>query len=287
VSPAHDANRVAVLGTGALGSRIVEVLLARGTRVTVWNRTAERSAPLAAQGALRAGSALEAAASAPLVLLPLTDYTAVGEVLDAISAGIAGRTVTTLTTGSPDEARAAARQAEIAGAGYLDGGVQSGPETIGTEASTLLYSGPRTVFEQHRDVLDLLGPPRWVGEDPAAAAVQDLALFGLWYDAQIAYLRALDTVRSAGIDVEEFAPSAASQLGHVVAGAGSTAREVAIRSYPRGPADLTEHAPVLDALVELRRGDRLGDGDLRHIRALVRHRIEQGHGHDGLTGILD
>jgi hypothetical protein len=56
---------------------------------------------------------------------------------------------------------------------------------------------------------------------------------------------------------------------------------------PRDPADLTEHAPLLDKLVAIRRGHRLGDGDLQHIGVLVQLRIAEGHGHEGLTGILD
>lgn len=132
-----------------------------------------------------------------------------------------------------------------------------------------------------------IGSARYLGADPAAAAVQDLALFGLWYDAHIGYLRALETVRMAGIDVEDFAPLAATQLGHVVHATADTAREIATSSFPRGPADLTEHAPVLERLTELRRDQSLGDGDLDRIHSLVQQRIELGRGHEGLTSILE
>jgi len=43
-------------------------------------------------------------------------------------------------------------------------------------------------------------------------------LYGLWYDAQMGYLRAVETARAAGLDLAEFAEAAAVQLGHVVAG---------------------------------------------------------------------
>lgn len=278
---------VSILGVGAIGGKIAEALLAAGTTVTVWNRTSARADALAARGAVRPPSATEAAAASPLVISCLTDYTAVNAVLDAISGTIAGRTIVTLTTGSPDEARRAARKADQAGAAYLDGGVQTDPEAIGTAAAVLLYSGPQSVFDEHRATLETIGSARHLGADPAAAAVQDLALFGLWYDAQVGYVRALETIRSAGIDVEEFAPVAATQLGHVVHATADTAREVATRSFPRGPADLTEHAPVLERLIELRRDQRLGNGDLDRIHGLVQQRIELGHGREGLTSITE
>ena len=42
---------IAVLGTGRMGAPIARNLLAAGFEVSVWNRTAERAAPLAADGA--------------------------------------------------------------------------------------------------------------------------------------------------------------------------------------------------------------------------------------------
>lgn len=278
---------VSVLGVGAIGHKIAEALLAAGTTVTVWNRTPGRADSLISQGAVRAQSAAEAAAASPLVILCLTDYTAVSDVLDVISSSIAGRTIVTLATGSPEEARSAAHKGDQARAAYLDGGVQTQPESIGTDAATFLYSGPRPAFDEHRATLEVFGSARYLGADPGAAAVQDLALFGLWYDAQIAYLRALETVRSAGIDLEAFAPLAATQLGHVVHATADTAREIATGSFPRGPADLTEHAPVLERLAELRRDQSLGNGDLDYIHGLVQRRIELGRGHEGLNSILD
>lgn len=285
-SSAESFGSVSVLGLGAIGSSIAQALLAAGAGVTVWNRTSRRAAPLVAQGAVNADSAAGAADASPLVLLCVTDYAGVGELLDVMSGRIAGRTVVVLTTGSPEEARRAARKANQAGAAYLDGGVQTGPEAVGTEDAIFFYSGDERAFTEHRTSLATVGTAHYLGTDAGAPAAQDLAMFGLWYDAQIAYLRALDTVRAAGIDVESFAPLGAVQLGHVVHATADTARELATRSFPRGPADLTEHAPVLDRLVALRRGQRLGDGDLDHIHTLVQQRIQLGHGHEGLTSIL-
>jgi 3-hydroxyisobutyrate dehydrogenase-like beta-hydroxyacid dehydrogenase len=276
---------VSVLGTGAVGGQVANVLLARGRPVTVWNRTAARTDSLVRQGAAAAATPAEAAAAGRLVIACLTGYPAVHETLDAAAGALAGRTFVALTTGSPDEARAAAGRAAALGAGYLDGGLQSAPDAIGTDA-TIFYSGPADLFGQHRDTLALLGPARYAGPDPGAAAVVDLALFGLWYDAQVGYLRALEAVRAAGLDVQDFAPLAATQLGHVVAGAADTAREIAAGTYPRGPADLTEHEPVLASLVASRAGRRLGDGQLDLVLRLVREHIADGQGTQGLNAIV-
>ncbi|GAA1213888.1 NAD(P)-dependent oxidoreductase [Prauserella alba] len=281
------ATAVSVLGVGAIGSAIAQALLAAGITVTVWNRSPGRVDELTARGAEPATSSAEAASASPLVIVCLTDYTAVDGILDDVSDAIAGRTIVTLSTGSPRDARHAAQKAESAGAAYLDGGVQTEPAAVGTAAAVFLYSGSPAVFEEHRTTLETLGTATYLGADPAAAAVQDLALFGLWYDAQVGYLRALEAIRSVGIDVEAFAAAAATQLGHVVHATADTAREVTTSSFPRGPADLTEHAHVLEQLTELRHDQRLGDGGLDDIHGLVQQRIALGHGPEGLNSIVE
>src|SRR5207248_5420944 len=65
-----------VIGLGAMGGRIAEVLLAAGHRTTVWNRTPSRADPLVAQGAIRADDVAEAVAASPLVLVCVLDYAA-------------------------------------------------------------------------------------------------------------------------------------------------------------------------------------------------------------------
>jgi 3-hydroxyisobutyrate dehydrogenase len=68
---------IAVLGTGRMGAPIARNLLAAGFEVSVWNRTANRAAPLAADGARLATSPAEAAKGADVVLTMLTDGDAV------------------------------------------------------------------------------------------------------------------------------------------------------------------------------------------------------------------
>ena len=49
--------RVGFIGTGLIGTPMVERLLDQGLTVTVWNRTADKAAPLVARGATAAVSA--------------------------------------------------------------------------------------------------------------------------------------------------------------------------------------------------------------------------------------
>jgi 3-hydroxyisobutyrate dehydrogenase-like beta-hydroxyacid dehydrogenase len=278
--------RVAVVGTGAIGSAVARRLLAGGYDVVVWNRTASRAADVVDAGARLVGSVAEAASSGDLILLTLTDYAAVRQCVAQLDIDLTGRTIVAMCTGTPDDARQTGRQVAGLGAHYLDAGIQTSPEMIGTDTATVLYSGSRSAFERHLTTLGLLSKPRFVGHAPEAASIWDLALFGVWYDAQLGLLRALDAVRDAGIDVTEFSDTAATQLGHVVTAVPATVSELLQADYPAGPAALTEHLTVIRHLVALRAGGRLGDGGLSAVTARIEELNEDGRGSEGLTATI-
>ena len=85
---------IAYLGMGTMGGGMAANLLKAGYPLTVWNRAAERCAPLVAQGARQADSPAEAAAGADLVMYCLSDDAAVedlvwgaGGLLEAVQPG--------------------------------------------------------------------------------------------------------------------------------------------------------------------------------------------------------
>ena len=61
--------KIAVLGLGQMGTPMAIRLLGAGHNLTVWNRTAERTAPLVERGAASASSPAEAAAGASALSL--------------------------------------------------------------------------------------------------------------------------------------------------------------------------------------------------------------------------
>lgn len=82
---------IAVLGQGAMGSRMARRLLAAGHAVTVWNRTAATCAPLKAAGARVADTPRAAVAGAAFVIAMLRDDAASQAVwLDPDQGALAG-----------------------------------------------------------------------------------------------------------------------------------------------------------------------------------------------------
>jgi 3-hydroxyisobutyrate dehydrogenase len=73
--------RVAVLGTGIMGSAMARNLAAAGLRTTVWDRSPSATAPLSDAGALVAASPAEAARDAPVVITMLPTAEVVNSVI--------------------------------------------------------------------------------------------------------------------------------------------------------------------------------------------------------------
>lgn len=65
--------RIAMLGIGAMGSRIAQNLLQAGHSVIVYNRTAAKASPLVSQGAIYAATPRAAAEQADIVISMVTD----------------------------------------------------------------------------------------------------------------------------------------------------------------------------------------------------------------------
>lgn len=274
--------RTSILGTGAIGTAITHRLLTAGHHVTIWNRTPHRTTHLTTAGAHPARTAAEALTASPLALLTVTDHTAAR---DCLTGDLTGHTIVTLCTGGPDDARTIARHVTALGGHYLDAGLQATPDTLGTTA--IPYSGSRHAFDQHTATLSRLGTRHFAGEQPHTAAIWDLALLGLWYDAQLGLLRALDTARTAGADPAAFATAAATQLAHVVTAIPATTTELRDRTYPPGPATLPEHLTVLRQLTHLRTGATLGDGGLTTVTTHIETLIAAGLRTEGLTATID
>ena len=80
--------RVAVLGTGIMGSAMARNLVSAGLRTTVWDRSPMATAPLAGAGALVAASPAEAVGDAQVVITMLPTAEVVTSVI--FDSGVAG-----------------------------------------------------------------------------------------------------------------------------------------------------------------------------------------------------
>lgn len=197
---------VSVLGTGRMGSALARALLQAGYRTTVWNRTRQKTEPLATSGATVAASVRDAVGMAQIIIVNVSDYSATTELLrgNDVASALRGKLVVELTSGTPHGAREADDWFAERGARYLDGAIMATPDFIGTEGGTILVSGARQAFDSNDGVFRALGGNvQHVGDEPGRANALDSALLSLMWGALFGTLHSIAVCQAEGIDLGE------------------------------------------------------------------------------------
>lgn len=197
---------IALLGTGLMGLPMARCLIAAGWQLTVWNRNAEKAAPLAAEGAKVAASPAEALRGASHVITMLTDGNVVESVLfeQGVAEALApGACVIDMSSIKPSQARDHALRLAGRNIRHLDAPVSGG--TKGAEAGTLaiMAGGEEAVFEEAKPILDAMGRAIRVGPSGSGqlAKLANQAIVGITIGA---VAEATLLVSEGGGDLEAF-----------------------------------------------------------------------------------
>ena len=277
-----------LLGSGDMGTALGRAWLAAGHGVTVWNRTASRTARLAEAGATVAGTAAEAVAANDLVVLCLLDDASVRAALDGVD--LSGKDVVNLTTGTPGEARDQAAWVAGRGGRFLDGGIMAVPPMIGVEGSGayVFYSGSWELFDTWAEALAVPAGTRYVGADAGFAALHDVALLSAMTGMFAGVNHALALLRSADVAPTSFAPLLGEWLTAMTGMIAPVAASLESGDHVTGVTSnlammVTGNATLLRTAAEQGVSAEL----LTPYMDLMARRSEAGHGDEGLSGLVD
>ena len=164
---------VAFIGTGLLGSGMVEGMLRRGDQVVVWNRTESKARALEKIGARVAAAPADAVASAERVHMTLPDDAIVDEIVTAFTPRLRkGAIIVDHSTTAPTATRARVERINARGTPFVHAPVFMSPQMARDGVGIIMVSGPHTVFESVREPLQKMTGEVWyIGEggDRAAA----------------------------------------------------------------------------------------------------------------------
>jgi 3-hydroxyisobutyrate dehydrogenase-like beta-hydroxyacid dehydrogenase len=208
---------VAVIGLGAMGSRIARRFLEAGPDVVVWNRTPGRTTGLTDLGAAAAETPAEAARLADAVVTMVSDPSALREVTEGSEGVAAGADASTTliqmsTVGPASVSRLASALPE--GTGLLDAPVLGSVVEAESGSLQVFLGGPPDLVERWTPLLSTLGRPVRVGAlgaGSAAKLVANSTLFGVLglLGETLALGRGLGLSPEAAFDVLAVTPVAA------------------------------------------------------------------------------
>ncbi|WP_375483501.1 NAD(P)-dependent oxidoreductase [uncultured Mycobacterium sp.] len=148
--------RIGWLGTGRLGSALAARMISSGVAVTVWNRTASKTAPLVDLGASHAET-LSGLGHCDIVFVTVMsspDLLAVTVGPDGLlSSQPALRIIVNCSTVSAEAAAEVRSQAARHKVGFLSAPVSGNPDAVANGHGSIVASGPAEVFDAARPYL--------------------------------------------------------------------------------------------------------------------------------------
>lgn len=201
-------NKVAFLGLGHMGKRMVKNLLKAGYSTTVWNRSQEKALELAEMGAEVAESPAEAAAQADVIITMLSKDQAVKEVLLGVNGVMEkiteGKTVIDCSTVSSLTSRELFRLFAQKGVEFLDAPVTGSVSQAEEGNLVFIVGGEKEGFEKCEAIFRAMGKS-WVymGESGAGSTAK-LANNTIAAINLLALVEGLSIAQKGGINLEDF-----------------------------------------------------------------------------------
>jgi 3-hydroxyisobutyrate dehydrogenase-like beta-hydroxyacid dehydrogenase len=174
--------KIGFLGLGEMGRPMASRLLRAGHILTVWNRGAERTVPLAEEGAMVASSPAKVAAGADFVITMLATPEALEQVLFG-TAGLAqalspGQVLIDMSTVGPDEVHSVAARLPK-GVVLVDAPVRGSVPQATSGRLDIFVGADDENYERVRPILEALGPVRHTGGLGSGAAMKLVANLAL------------------------------------------------------------------------------------------------------------
>ncbi len=282
--------KIAILGLGAMGSRMTRRLLATGEHdITVWNRTSEAARQLVELGATAAPTPAAAADRQNLVISMLRDDHAARSVwldpdLGALTAMAPGTLAVDCSTVTPAFTGELAARCAQRGVDFLDAPVLGSRPQADTGALIFLAGGAPAVLRRAEPVLRRLGGAvHHMG--PAGTGAQMKLLANSLFAVQVAAVAELiGALHGTGLDPARAVEVLAATP--VASPAASTAVTAMLGdTFPAAfPIELvskdleyaTADAAARDATVALTRA----------AAGIYRQAINEGHGGDHITAVI-
>ena len=165
------------VGLGAMGGNMADLLLAKGHKVTGYNRTASKADWLVKKGMTLAASPKAVAQAADVIFVMVTNSAADEAVMngpDGLLAAMApGKVVVDMSTVSPAVSRALAAKVREKGGDMVDAPVSGSIITLQQGKLSVMVGGSKATFDKIKPILDDVGPKvTHVGENGLALVMK-------------------------------------------------------------------------------------------------------------------
>lgn len=274
-----------MIGLGAMGSVLARLLLEKGEKVTVWNRSEAKARPLMDAGGIFTADIQQAVAENDIILICLLDYAASEEVLKGVS--LEGKTIVQLSTGTPQDARKMAESFSARGAAYLDGAILATPSQMGGSETPIFLSGSKAAWADTEPVLRTLGGGlHYMGEAPGAASAWDIAALSSMFGMMIGFLNGARIMETEGMSVADLGQmilNIAPVLGQMVK---DTADDIQEQRYADPQSSIDICAGTFELMTRLSEENKIDGGFAGFAGQMFRKAQDAGFGQQRISALM-
>jgi 3-hydroxyisobutyrate dehydrogenase-like beta-hydroxyacid dehydrogenase len=179
--------KIAFLGLGIMGRAMAENLLDAGHELVVWNRSAERCAPLVEKGATLATTPAEAVNSTDICLAMLADPEAACDVVfsedGVLEAMGPGKSYVDMSTVDPQTAEVIGCEIEATGGRFLEAPVSGSKKPAEDGSLVILAAGDQALYDEAVPLFEILGKKHLylgaVGQGAAMKLLVNMTMGGM------------------------------------------------------------------------------------------------------------
>lgn len=282
-----DMPRIGFIGLGHMGSAMA-MNLAKAGPLTVWNRSPGKTTALIEAGARVAADLDDLFASTNIVILMLTDGTAIDAVLDRSSSGFAarvsGRLVVHMGTTSPDYSRQLEQDVRMAGGSYVEAPVSGSRKPAEAGQLIAMLAGDPTAVATARPCLAPICKSTTICGAVPNALLMKLSVNILLLATVTGLVESLHFAEQSGLNLDQtVAVLSASQM------ASDISRLKAPKLVRR---DFSAHAAIADVLkngrliAEAASSRGIAAPLLDTCRGLYEETMALGHGELDMVGVV-
>jgi len=196
--------KVAVVGTGRMGSAMARAIARGDGELLLYNRSPEKARPLADELGARLVDSPADAAAADVCITMLADAAAVAAVWDGddglVTNARDGSVLVDMSTVSPETLQPYAARARERGVGILDAPVSGSTQLAESGGLTIMVGGEAPDLDRARGVLDRLAKTVYHVGPLGSGAAMKLAVNAVIFALNNAVSEAMVIAERAGID---------------------------------------------------------------------------------------
>lgn len=277
--------KIAILGTGLMGSALATSAINSGYEVAVYNRTASKAQPLVDMGAKLATTASEAIVAADATILVLLDGKALKSTLfnDEVKAALRGKKLLNASTTSVSDIMEVAEFVEQNGGSLAEMSIMVGPEQLGSKKGVFMLACSADDKAFWEEILASVGEStQYLGETGSATKAEaPVLLASMMSPMTLAY--AVAVAKKFDVPQEAYAPI----MSMMFPGAEYFIPNMMAQNYEEVSAAIDSYTTGLATAIEVAKYAGLPTGVMEEMKKLYEEAANRGYAKKDATAVIE